>query len=170
MDTQDKIVPQAPQPETKAAKPNPAESRAWSSGDTSTLVRNTAVDGDDFGADADVAADEPAEDVGGELAKTGVHLSRWQIAGIFAGGAVVAAAVGGYAYWRAQQDKPKTRFERFKHRLGLDKIDIDAVKSRVSNFDFDKFDRERKDIQKRAEKQIRQAAHDGAKRVLAYTR
>ncbi len=99
-----------------------------------------------------------------------MHLSRWQIAGIFAGGAVVAAAVGGYAYWRAQQDKPKTRFERFKHRLGLDKIDIDAVKSRVSNFDFDKFDRERKDIQKRAEKQIRQAAHDGAKRVLAYTR
>ncbi len=167
MDTQDKIVPQAPQPETKAAKTHPAESRAWSSGDTSTLVRDTAVDGDYFDADH-VAADEPAEDVGGEVARPG--LSRWQIAGIVAGGVAVAAAAGGYAYWRAQQNKPKTRFERFKHRLGLDKIDIDAVKSRVSHFDFDKFDRERKDIQKRAEKQIRQAAHDGAKRVLAYTR
>lgn len=162
MDTQDKIVPQAPQPETKAAKPKPAESLAWSSEDLasdSPLIRDTAIDGEDL--------DEPVEDVGGEVGKP--RLSTWQIAGIVAGGVAVVAAAGGYAYWRAQQNKPKTRFERFKHRLGLDKIDLDAVKSTVNKFDFDKFDHQRQEIQKRAQQQIRQAAREGAKRVLAYT-
>ncbi|MDV6330367.1 hypothetical protein [Asticcacaulis sp. 201] len=85
----------------------------------------------------------------------------WKIAGIAAGGLAVVAAAGGYAYWRAQQNKPKTRFERFKAQLRLDRLS-EALK----RIDMEDLDRRRRE----ATRVAKQTVHAGAKRVAELTR
>jgi len=88
----------------------------------------------------------------------------WKIAAFSAGAVAVAAvAAGGYVYWRAQQQKPQTRFERFKSRLGLDRLPLDKLG--LDRIDFAKLEEQRR----KATEYARKAAHNGAKKVVELT-
>ncbi len=166
MDTLDKIVPQAPQP-AKTETPVKGARSPYDQRANEALNRDTAIDGAEDGVEYDNLQDEePAEDVGGEIGKPKFRLSVWQIAGI-AGGVTLVAA-GGIAYWRMQYNKPKSRFERFRSRLGLDNVNLDKVRSqlndRFDDIDFDKLNAARRDAQHKAQKTLQKTAREYAHR------
>ncbi|ESQ84038.1 hypothetical protein AEAC466_09850 [Asticcacaulis sp. AC466] len=111
-------------------------------------------------ADMDGPADYE-QDAEQDAASVAPKRNWWKIAGIAAGGLAVVAAAGGYVYWRAQQNKPKTRFERFKAQLGLDRLP-----KALRQIDLDDLDRRRRE----ATRVARQTVHAGAKRVAELTR
>lgn len=100
-----------------------------------------------------------------------VATNWWKVAAISAGAVAVAAvAAGGYVYWRAQQQKPQTRFDRFKSRLGLDRLPLDKLG--LDHIDFDKLEERRRkaaEYARKATDYARKAAHNGAKKVVELT-
>ncbi len=148
-----------------------ADREALSDADISPSSLETLADTDvrqdiedkynDFKDRVEGAVDEAA-DVVSEVAPRG--FGRWTM--IAAGAVVAAAAVGGYAYWRSQQQKPKTRFERFKDRLGLSHLDMTSVPSAVRSVDYDQLNRTGRDLGRFAKKKV----HVGARKVAELTR
>jgi len=118
MDTLDKIVPQAPQPDTDIDRDmivdapeayDRAEMATWESAKDS---------GRDPGRDA-----EPAKDVGGEVGRK-ARFSPWQIAGFLAGGVAVAAGVAAIVYMRTRQSRSVVQLEKLGNKARLDRLDL----------------------------------------------
>ena len=123
------------------------------------------------GFDDDIADETPEAqalksegDQADDAVKSVVATNWWKVAALSLGAVTVAAAAaGGYVYWRAQQKTPQSRFERFKNRLGLDKLPLD--KFGLDRIDFAKLEAQRR----KATEYARQAAHKGAKKVVELT-
>lgn len=122
MDSLDKIVPQAPQPNTDIDRDmivdapeayDRADMAPWES------AKDSARDpGRDPGRD-----DEPAKDVGGEVGRK-ARFSPWQIAGFVAGGVAVAAGVAAIVYMRARQSRSDVQLQKLGHEARLDRRDL----------------------------------------------
>lgn len=90
--TQDKVVPQAPQPVSPAPE---ADVYAWTPRRAQESAPFFLVGEED---------DEPAPDVGGEVGKTPRLLTAWQITGLVFGGIAIAAGIAGAIYLARKRD------------------------------------------------------------------
>ena len=77
-----------------------------------------------------------------------------------------AGALGGYAYCKAQQQKPKTRIERLRDKLGLDSVDMSRLPASLRDIDFNRVRKTGRDVGLYAKK----ATHASAKKVAELTR
>ena len=102
MDSLDKIVPQAPQPDAE-------------------MDHDAVVDAPEDYDRADMIAvdDQPARDVGGEVGRKAPRFNAWQIAGFVAGGVAVAAGIAAVVYMRARQRQDGAKISK----SGLDYAD-----------------------------------------------
>ncbi len=109
MDSLDKIVPQAPQPDFEPDQ---------------SINPEAAIEAPEDREDYDNVSmaftdDEPARDVGGEVGRKTPRWNGWQIAGIVAGGLAVAAGIAAAVYVRSRQGRPGELSHSDKIKSGL---------------------------------------------------
>ncbi len=120
MDSLDKIVPQAPQPDVE---PDPSIN-------PEAIVE---APGEYGSASMALTDDEPAKDVGGEVGRKAPRWNGWQIAGFVAGGVAVAAGIAAVVYARSRQAQPETRLKKLGRQIGLDRSDLSRPRADYSD-------------------------------------
>lgn len=101
-----------------------------------------------------------------EVVAVSRKVNWWKIAGYAAAGVAIAGAVGGYAYLKAQEKKPKNRLARLRGQLGLDPVDMSRLPASLRDIDFSRVRKTGRDVGIYAKK----ATHVGAKKVADLTR
>lgn len=109
-------------------------------------------------------AEDLAEDVVDQVETVSRKINWMKIAGYAA--AAAAGAIGGYAYFKAQQQKPKTRLERLRDKLGLDSVDMSRLPASLRDIDLNRVRKTSRDVGLYAKK----ATHASAKKVAELTR
>jgi len=135
------------------------ESLAAPAFDVSLAGDDVETERNDTSADDDLAAD-----LAGKVETFGRTVNWLKIAGYAA--AAAAGAIGGYAYFKAQQQKPKTRLERLRDKLGLDSVDMSRLPASLRDIDLNQVRKTSRGVGLYAKK----AAHAGAKKVVELTR
>ncbi|MBW8882875.1 MAG: hypothetical protein JF615_16060, partial [Asticcacaulis sp.] len=112
---------------------------------------------DDLGEAAEIVVEDAKE--------AARKVNWWAVAG-YAAAVAAIGAVAGYAYYRSQQNKPKTRIEKLKEQLGLAEVDLRHLRSTINRFDAARLNQSRRQVMQYA----KQATHKGAKKVAELTR